>query len=1498
MLCWKWRVHGVGMVLAVLSLAGCPQTPQLFVTPLAANFGATGTATTFRIINAGGGTLTWQVTESIPWLTLVEKSTGKQGPLSGETTNEVDVIEMLVNRAILNPGNNNGTVSITSNGGDQTVAVAVTSSVTAQIQVTPTLLELGAVQTSAQFTITNLGAESLNWSLSVSELAPWLSATPNQGLLSTQGASATVTVTANRASLAPGAFQGLVSIVSNGGDEQVTVIAEVPTLVLQPASIALGTIGASTSRIVTLQNRSFDAIAWTATPATTGGGAWLAVAPLAGNLPGNTIQQVTVTANPIGLSPGDYTGEVTIAAPGAAFSQSIPISISVSGFVISRASIPFGVIEAEISDTFTITNTGSGAIAWQILIPAEAAPWLSISPASGNLVGTDTITVTANPLAVSPGEYEADLSVVHGDVTGTVRVTMTRPLPPTLVAAPTDIDFSTTETELPLAIWNPGTGSVGWSIDAAGFPAWLSLSPANPQGVASGSVSGNETDLLELAVDRDQAPPDQVEFVHEFVVEATSGATDDVTVTVRMAIALVPDIFVEAEDSDGFGVPFVSLDYTETSDTFKISNTGNGPLFWDISGFESVPWITAIAPSQGTLDPHTQVVVTVSIDRTTLNYLGDQKPGIINSNDPDTPAYPLLIEVQVPKTVSIGVRPNQLSFGVDVIADIVEVANLGDPDTILNFQVASNKDWLNFFPDNGKSVGIAGTIKDWQAISVSVDRSLIEGNGASAQLTVTAFEIVDGQRVPLQNVVPIKVDVSVQALELTIESTKPRIRVPSLVRNVLMMRNIRQQALPVSATSLDDVASRFAIFEKGELLEISESNQFLTSSERIRANVLLILDYSGSMLIAARKAVEQAIATAPDPIQALYEASIPALIDELPAQYRVGIAIMSERVGDPNELNSLRLLGGDDGEPVFTSNKTTLKDRLLALDVNDNGATTLLPSLREAADILLTEDTDLNLIPFDDADMRAIIAVTDGRLTTSSNFNVLDTAQYLLDRKVRYMPIGWGDQISGDPLIRISALSGGHYYATRNMPTGAVDAFGNAIRIPVAATLREWCETLPGSPCDQSVAKDLKAQVMLSYVTLKNEPSITVEGRLTFNDPNDQSSPCLEEQGEITGSFAHTQLDFKGVAGDPRLGQISLRSEGLQPDETATLVARLEYAPRNITRISLSFEVQSLEPFAVNIVKVAESAGGVISNWNLTGVFPTVTIESPDGLPLQYGDFGDMFELRFSNVTQPFLVRPAVLQPVLNTGDPESKYFTLPDSFPVDVSDYFSPAFPTPLFAANPNLQTLDDGSFFIDLGTDADLAEIFVFNGGGSHSPTGVYLGWELSIDEGAGVIDIDQDDFEGVVISTLTPDEVNVAPDRTLDPGHYRAVLEFDFTYGSLGITFTGKPIAIEFDVTNPVLAVNPLTLGFGTTITDLPLSVVNTGQSLLRWSINTALLPSWLVALESGGVLGPDMESTFNIRVQRNLAIGPGIYSHLLTVQSENGQSQEVTVTMTVP
>jgi len=93
------------------------ENPQLNVEPTSLDFGTTLTQLTFDITNTGTGTLTWDVTPQEPWITV--------DPASGETTTETDTITVTVDRSGLSPGHYTGTVSVTSNGGEQDVSVSM-----------------------------------------------------------------------------------------------------------------------------------------------------------------------------------------------------------------------------------------------------------------------------------------------------------------------------------------------------------------------------------------------------------------------------------------------------------------------------------------------------------------------------------------------------------------------------------------------------------------------------------------------------------------------------------------------------------------------------------------------------------------------------------------------------------------------------------------------------------------------------------------------------------------------------------------------------------------------------------------------------------------------------------------------------------------------------------------------------------------------------------------------------------------------------------------------------------------------------------------------------------------------------------------------------------------------------------------------------------------------------------------------------------------------------
>src|SRR5690606_17664608 len=132
---------------------------------------------------------------------------------------------------------------------------------------------------------------------------------------------------------------------------------------------------------------------------------------------------------------------------------------------------------------------------------------------------------------------------------------------------------------------------------------------------------------------------------------------------------------------------------------------------------------------------------------------------------------------------------------------------------------------------------------------------------------------------------------------------------------------------PIADSQLADVGRQFLISENSLELETTETNQFLRSASRLRNNALILLDYSGSMLETARRLeadgqIGDGITPLADPVQTMYEQCIPQLIDELPENYRVALAVFSERTASNGRV--LRVLREAVDAPYFTRDKVTL----------------------------------------------------------------------------------------------------------------------------------------------------------------------------------------------------------------------------------------------------------------------------------------------------------------------------------------------------------------------------------------------------------------------------------------------------------------------------------------------------------------------------------------------------------------------------------------------
>lgn len=1518
---WMHKMMALPAVFAVAAvLAGCP-APVLRVSPGAVNFAANQNRADLMIHNDGAGTLTWQVEENLPWLSL---SAIKQSSAEGTATQGApSVVELTVDRTGLPTGITRGSITITSNAGTRTIPLSVDVGGPAQLEVSTSTLEFGATATQLGAQLVNRGLEPLQWSVSIPNTAPWLQVTPASGTIQTANGTSSLSFRVNRTGIAPGNYEVPVTINSNGGSATITATMSVVPFSISPASLPLQQIQALTRANISISNLGGVPLAANYAIQTGGTGNWLSIARQQDLIPGNSNVQLEVTVNPAGLAPGTYQGAVVVTASGV--SVSVPVSFTVTALEVSTNLIDFGQVPSgsPAPRSFSVSNLGAGQLAYEVTVPAAAQSWLTITPSGPNTVGAAPVVhnVSINADTVAPGLHEAQVNVAFGGETRALTVRFVKQRPARLVVVSQSVNFGTTSNEERIDIWNDGIGVVNWSIDPAGFPAWLTLS-----GPTSGSVSGDATNTVTLRVNRALAPDGVFDLSHVFSVVATGDFNATVPVTVQATVPQVPRIEVVGQAVDDDGVPFINIDVQRVTATFIVRNNGNGVLNWSINPAQLPAWIASISPLQGGLNPGTEQSVTVTVNRAPLDYLGAQTLISITSNDPTVPngSVPFIVEVQVPKRVAITSRQAAIAFAADENVSIVEVANNGDAGTVLNYRIRSTKDsFLKVFPETGSSLGTDATLKDFKAHSVAIVRSQLEGNGSSAKLIVEAVRTNEqGQTEVLTDVAPVEITVSVEAAALTFENAMPRLRVPSIARFVLLMRNLRYAPIKVPDTRLPQLANQFQILENDIPVDLDESARVAKPNSFIRGNLLIMLDYSASMQAAARAVRDETISGAPDPLQALYERTISQLIDEIPTNYRVGLAIFSDRDGNIAGLEPLRPIYGTDAEGPATENELFLQDRDLLQDrlanifVATNGATELYPALMAGGREIFEEDNIAGIFPFDDADDRIILAVTDGRATTPPGqvTDVIDNLRRVF--RTRTFVMGWGNDVSTGPLVLLATETGGHIYATQNE---RVIQGGVTRSIPVVEELEQYCTTIENDPCDLSVKRDLEAQYLLSYVSLNEESNVTIEGRLTFDDPNDQLSPCLPEQGEIDGKFTGEQTTFAAVAGDPRMSQIKLEYGGLQAGNTGSVMVYLDAAGRDLRRLRLQFTPVNATLVPADISVIPATLGGVLGGWNLSNSGLTYTLESPDA-PLIYGDFGPMLLLQLRNIQPGARLELAVAEPVYSPGNPNTKFFTYPDSIMLDVArPVLAPSFPAPSIRlaqingvpTNRQFTRLVTGELFFNLGSDVNTFDLDFYNIGGAHQSTGVGLQYVVSPNAQGLVIQPDNipaEDWQFVnVYSTQLPQRrrFHVVRGNTLlgpiDGRTSQDPFQVEFEYFLMGIGYGGEmePLVLSIDVSDAQVQVDANSISFpeGTDLRQVVIS--NASEGILNWEISSAApFPAWLNFNSIEGTLGAGQSFTLQVSINRGaLPAGPQAFAFDI-VSANPGAPSSQTIEVTIP
>ncbi|HEU5226361.1 MAG TPA: hypothetical protein VFU49_01020, partial [Ktedonobacteraceae bacterium] len=410
-----------------------------------------------------------------------------------------------------------------------------------------TTLDLGAgilgSNTIQPLELDNAGSGAITWSANSDQ--SWLMISPNQGVFST---SQTIEVGGQRTNLKPGNYQGRITFSSNvGGPQYVDV-----TMVVRPLPTNAGAVLSITppllsftatdggadpnSQYLIVSNPGSQPLYWTLgtnAPAVIPNSlatidpnaAWLSIDQTTGVVVPGVTTFIRVNVHSRNLLPGAYINTLIFSSSVGHTALNSPQNVSIAltiqrpcGLVLSTGSLSFTAVANNgnpSNQTLSLAATAScpGTIGWQAQ-PSTSTPWLILTPASGQLRGTASasMTVSANTNGLGPGTYSTDITVTAAQSTQSVMVQLTvqappPPAAPILNASPLNLNFSTTQGQpnppgQTVTITNTGGSPLMWRTSLnSQIPLWFGASPTG------GTIPPGQTALLTVNVSASSLSP-------------------------------------------------------------------------------------------------------------------------------------------------------------------------------------------------------------------------------------------------------------------------------------------------------------------------------------------------------------------------------------------------------------------------------------------------------------------------------------------------------------------------------------------------------------------------------------------------------------------------------------------------------------------------------------------------------------------------------------------------------------------------------------------------------------------------------------------------------------------------------------------------------------------------------------------------------------------------------------------------------------------------------
>lgn len=372
---------------------------------------------------------------------------------------------------------------------------------------------------------------------------------------------------------------------------------------------------------------------------------------------------------------------------------------------IEPSILNFGTTQDELS--VTITNHGNAATEWSLNLGDN--PWLSASPASGNIAAgkTQSIVFSVNRNKLSETKnIKVSLSAFGNSYTISVSCAP-KSAKSEMTVTPTTVDFGETSQEKTITIKNTGNAALNWHISGI-------TEECITASEMEGTIESEGSKVVKILLDRSKQTKD---LNTSFII---SDGIKEQTITVKA---------VKVEDKAEMKVEPTLLDfgYESSELPLTISNTGNAELKYTVSGL-SVSYIT-VSSTEGSVTAGGNQVLQVKLNRESMPETVNTTFIISDGTKQES------VTVKATKAVAkMSVSPLLLDFGEEATEQTFTISNVGTAELAWNITVPEG---MGLKVSNVSGVTAPSGSKQ---ITVTLDRSVMP------ETINTTIEVSDGTR--------------------------------------------------------------------------------------------------------------------------------------------------------------------------------------------------------------------------------------------------------------------------------------------------------------------------------------------------------------------------------------------------------------------------------------------------------------------------------------------------------------------------------------------------------------------------------------------------------------------------------------------------------------------------------------------------------------------------------------------------------------------------------